>query len=130
MKHKATREYQWYLLGCRDAGEAEPLPAEDFWPLYRGYRLFRPLVGLVGNIGLRKEPSLRSPWLFRLVYGVLRLLIVMNELGRRVKAGRKLDSDGGGAPVPAKSRPRPPVLVGAGAKLLPPLDPEPDVRDP
>jgi hypothetical protein len=69
--------------------------------------------------------------MLRLLYKLFfKLKALLQELGRRVKAGRRLDTDGGGAPVPAKSRPRPPVLVGAGAKLLPPLDPEPDVRDP
>ncbi len=69
------------------------------------------------------------PWLHRLAYWMLMPLFTLNELGRLVKAGRQLDSDGD-APVPARIHPRPPALVGAGAKLLPPLDLEPDVRDP
>ncbi|HLK56006.1 MAG TPA: hypothetical protein VKU00_05565 [Chthonomonadaceae bacterium] len=130
MKKQARLEYRWYLSGCQDAGITDPLPAEAFWPLYRRYRLLRPLVALVGDLDTPKQPPWRMPWLHRLAYWMLMPLFTLNELGRRVKAGRQLDSEGGGAPVPARIHPRPPALVGAGAKLLPPLDPEPDVRDP
>ena len=137
MKDRAAREYRWYVLGCRLSGETEPLPEEAFRLLYRRYRRYRSVSRLVDRLRRQSIPILRSwntcrsltiewplfDWLFR-------KLSRLNWLGELVEAGRRLDSEEGGAAVPSYSKPRTPVLAGAAAKLLPPLDPEPAWRDP
>ena len=64
---------------------------------------------------------------------------VLAEMQRRIQNDpfikailrRWLDTEDGGAGVSASLPPRPPVLPGAAdAKPLPPLDPEPEWRDP
>lgn len=55
-----------------------------------------------------------------------------SDLVAAIQMGREADEDGdtGSAGVPAYRPPFLPVLVGAGAKLHPALDPEPEWRNP
>jgi hypothetical protein len=79
---------------------------------------------------LAREDALWTTILQRL--SQMNLTIVTSDLVKAIQAGRDADEDGdaGSAGVPARRPPLLPVLVGAGAKLHPAIDPEPQWRDP
>jgi hypothetical protein len=135
MEESESRAYYWYVLGCRQF-EWEPLSAKEFWPQFKRYRR---CSRAIRKYQKRREERLGKGGLFalenrfleRLMRVVTRERDRLDYLANAVAAGQKIDPDSpedGGVPV--LSRTDPPVLVGAAAKLLPPLDPEPAWRDP
>ena len=81
----------------------------------------------------RASPYQDDVFLERLMMKVKEEFLELDYLAATVAAGRATrrgDLDDGGAGMPAYRRPDLPVLVGAGAKFPPHLDPEPWARDP
>ncbi len=130
-----TFEYRWYLAGCRHLGWVA-LTAEEFEPKYdlllrcdyvlRQYEKPRANAAFWRSLGGPVE-RLR---ILKMLRHVRRERLRFHALKKAVEAGMGLNSEEGGAGVPAYSEPKPPVRSEAAAKLLPPLDPEPAWRDP
>ena len=135
MNDALDRMYRWYVLGCRQQ-EQEPMSREEF----AEQRLLQVLSGslLASEVfdrtaaewELAREDAQWTSILQRL--SRLSFLPAISDLVKAVQVGRESDEDddAGSAGVPATLPPFLPVLVGAGAKLHPDLDPEPQWRNP
>lgn len=129
------KEYQWYLLGCRLL-EQRPLNREEFETQYAMLSLLGPMVSerlknrTPAEWELDREDADWTNVLQRLAN--LNIAFETSDLITAIQAGRNADEDGdaGAAGILAFIPPRRPILVGAGAKLNPALDPEPQWRDP
>src|SRR5579859_2912421 len=127
--------YRWYMLGCR-VQEQEPISREAFAEQH----LLQALTGglLASEVfdrtsaewELAREDAMWTTILQRL--SRMNVASVTSDLVKAIQAGRDADEDGdaGSSGVPAVRPPFLPVLVGAGAKLHPAIDPEPQWRDP
>jgi|SRR5579871_1334000 len=129
------RMYRWYVLGCR-MEEKPPISRDAF----AEQQLLQALNGeiLASDVfnrtlaewELAREDATWTTILQRL--SRLNLETETSDLVAAIQKGRDVEEDGdtGSAGIPAYIPPFMPVLVGAGAKLHPDLDPEPRWRDP
>ena len=140
MNEASERMYQWYVLGCR-LEEQIPMSREEF----ADQHLLQELNGeiLASEVFNRTSAEWElaredATWTI-----ILQRLSQMNlspetgELVAAIRSGRiwshndlDEDNEAGSAGIPACRPPFLPILVGAGAKLHPDLDPEPRWRDP
>jgi hypothetical protein len=129
------RMFCWYALGCQLEGR-QPMLRKQFEEqqliqLLKGDLLTSEVFNRsAAEWELAREDALWTTILQRL--SQLNVAPRVCDLVTTIQAGRKADEDGdtGSAGVPAYRPPFAPVLVGAGAKLHPALDPEPWCRDP
>jgi hypothetical protein len=133
------RMYRWYVLGCR-IQELQPIRRDAF----AEQQLLQALSGeiLASDIFNRTQAEWELAREDAVWTTILQRLSRMNletetaELVAAIRYGRIVedqsldDDDAGNAGIPAFIPPFMPVLVGAGAKLHPDLDPEPYWRDP
>ncbi len=128
-------EYQAYIRGCRQF-DWQPLSAEMFRSLYGRYRRCSRAIQRYEQrrnrrLAKRTGSACRDDaFLERLIRSIRHERERLDYLSTAVSAGQRGEEENGGAGMPAYRRPDLPVLVGAGAKLHPELDPEPPVRDP
>ena len=136
MDETQRQEFRWYLLGSRHVGHETRLDRNEFLAHYDRYKRCSQAIQRYEE---RKRRLLRrrrgaaykdDVFLERLMAAVRKEQEMLTPLAAAVALGQALDMDDGGAGVPAYRRPDMPVLVGAGAKLPPHLDPEPWARDP
>jgi len=129
-----SREYRWYLRGCRKLNWPLQFGPTEFIVQYRRYRRCTEAIERYesrrirhmrrrGGTGYRDDVFLE-----RLMQSIHLEQARLEYLATAVSAGQ--GDDAGGAGMPAYRRPNMPILVGAGAKLPPHLDPEPWARDP
>jgi hypothetical protein len=127
------RMYRWYKLGCRFQ-ETPPMSREEF----KEQQLLQELnVGILAmeifnrtsaEWELAREDAAWTTILQRL--SQMSLTDDTSDLVAAIQKGRDTDEETGSAGVTANRLPFLPTLVGAGAKLHPALDPEPQWRDP
>ena len=131
-----TREYLWYVQGCRKLNWPLQLSPTEFSTQYGRYRRCNRTIQRYEQRRIRHmrrrsgSTYKEDAFLERLIKSIRQERELLDYLSTAVSAGRGSEDDDGGAGMPAYRRPDQPVLVGAGAKLPPHLDPEPDVRDP
>ncbi len=130
------REYRWYIQGCRKLGLESRLERGLFLVHYDRYQRLSQAIQRYEErrrrLVRRRRGSLYQDDVFleRLMRTVREEQEKLEPLAAAVAMGEALDTGEGGAGMPAYRRPDLPVLVGAGAKLPPHLDPEPWARDP
>ena len=130
------REYRWYIRGCRKLGLESRLERGLFLVHYDRYQRLSQAIQRYEErrrrLVRRRRGSLYQDDVFleRLMRTVREEQEKLEPLAAAVAMGEALDTGEGGAGMPAYRRPDLPVLVGAGAKLPPHLDPEPWARDP
>ncbi len=131
-----TRNYGWYVRGCRKLNWPLQLSPTEFSAQYgRYWRCDRTIQRYedrrMRHIRRRRGSTYNEDaFLERLMKSIRQERELLHYLSTAVFAGQGREDEEGGAGMPAYRRPDQPVLVGAGAKLPPHLDPEPDVRDP
>ena len=130
------REYRWYIQGCRKLGLESRLERGLFLVHYDRYQRLSQAIQRYEErrrrLVRRRRGSLYQDDVFleRLMRTVREEQEKLEPLAAAVAMGEALDTGEGDAGMPAYRRPDLPVLVGAGAKLPPHLDPEPWARDP
>lgn len=132
MTNRNGHAYDWYVLGCERLNW--PVLSEaEFWPQYQSYTRYKRFLDHVprwletnpdGTTRVRFKQG--TSWTAQLFSKVVTLFRPLVFVATAIEVGRGTD---GGAGAPVRSYPRSPVLVGAGAKLHPDLDPEPRWRD-
>jgi hypothetical protein len=136
MDETQRQEFRWYIMGSRNVGHEPGLDRNEFLAHYGRYKRCSQAIQRYEE---RKRRLLRrrrgaaykdDVFLERLMAVVREEQKKLTPLAAAVAIGQALDMDDGGAGVSAHRLPDTPVLVGAGAKLLPHLDPEPWMRDP
>ncbi|MCW3094533.1 MAG: hypothetical protein JWL77_151 [Chthonomonadaceae bacterium] len=133
MDEPSLRDFRWYLQGCRKF-DWRPLSEIDFRTQYKRYRrcgraLEHYEQRRTRHLNRRGSNYRDDVFLERLIRSIWDEHEQLNYLATAVSAGHAMDDEDGGAGMPAHRCPDVPVLVGAGAKPLPHLDPEPWVRD-
>lgn len=134
-----SQEFRWYLLGCRNVGFETALDREQFQEHYDRYKrcckaIERYETRKRRQISRRRGATYRDDaFMERLIKTIREEQEMLRPLAAAVALGQALDGGSpgsGGAGVPAPRYPNQPPLVGSAAKILPPLDPEPWMRDP
>ncbi len=126
--------YRWYVVGCRKLGWM-PLNELEFSSEYLRYRRCSRAIQLFEQRRQLRMANVAGStyhedvFFERLIRGIRRERERLDFLSTAVSAGRPSNEEPGGAGMPACRIVDPPVLVVAGAKLLPHLDPEPPVRN-
>ena len=133
---EVRREYRWYLQGCRHLGVEPRLERSLFLVHYDRYQRLTQTIQRYEERRRRRVSRRRGTvyqddvFLERLMQSIREEQEKLEPLAAAVSMGEAFDMGEGGAGVPAVRLPNIPVLVGAGAKLPPHLDPEPWARDP
>lgn len=139
MDETQSQEFRWYLLGCRNVGFETALDREQFQEHYDRYKRCSKAIERYEarkrrQINRRRGTTYRDDaFMERLIKKIREEQEMLTPLAAAVSLGQALDGGSmgsGGAGVPAPRYPTQPPLVGAGAKIIPPLDPEPWMRDP
>ena len=134
MEEFDARNYRWYLRGCFKL-EWTPVNETEFCTQYGRYRrcnraLQRYEHRRTRHLNRRGLSYRDDVFLERLIRKIRDEYEQLNYLETAISSGLSRGNDQGGAGMPAYRLPDTPVLVGAGAKLPPHLDPEPWARDP
>ena len=133
MEDHEAREYNWYMLGCRQFHWA-PLSAEEFWPHFKRYRRLSRAIQKYEQRSARRRRAgglfaVTGRFMDRLVRTLMHERERLDYLASAVAAGQREEGgDTGGAG--AALDPPPQNRTDRAAKLLPHLDPEPALRDP
>ena len=135
MNEAMDRMYRWYRLGCRLNG-TDHISLEEFEQQHLLQALNEGILSMdlfkrtSAEWELAREDAVWTTVLQRLAN--MNLSLQTSDLVAAIRAGRELEDGGetGSAGVTAGRLPFMPVLSGAGAKLHPALDPEPEWRDP
>ena len=139
MDEMPRREFRWYVQGCLDLGLEPKLERSLFLVHYDRYQRLSQAMQRYEERRRRRVGRHRGSlyqddvFLERLMGAIRAEQEKLKPLTTAVGIGQRIDNDDmsdGGAGMPAYRRPDPPVLVGAGAKMLPHLDPDPPFRDP
>src|SRR5262249_48403544 len=113
-----------------------PMSEEEFWPQYQRYQRCNRVLQLYERREAHTSfwQSLGQPVerlrIRKMIRNIYRVRNQLGFLGSAVAAGQNDNENEGGTGVPAYALPDVPILSGSAAKLLPPLDPEPQWRDP
>jgi hypothetical protein len=124
--------YQYYLRGCALL-MIRPVDEEEFHREYRRYQRYSRFVShYQGWRRVRSRGPMNHPRFKALFIEAGFGMYQLRHFSGAVIAGRQAgpEQGEGGAACPAYRSPDLPPLVGAAAKLIPPLDPEPQWRDP
>jgi len=139
MDEMQSREFHWYRLGSLNVGHEPTLDHSQFVTHYERYKRCTRTIQRYEERRRRRIARRRGSvyqddvYLERLMRSIRQEQEELEPLAAAVSRGRSLENGDrgmGGAGVPAYRLPDLPVLVGAGAKMLPHLDTEPWMRDP
>ena len=122
--------YFWYWLGCKERGTT-PLQPLEFADRYALFQRCDSVLSAYDCLP-PEEAAQENEILIPMLANIWNARQNLRELDELVTAGKEASGgeDMGGMGVPAWLSPKPPPRTASFAKCLPPLDTEPEWRNP